>query len=422
MSMQGRDISVIEVKDRVPTKPNRKKITYDDGRVEYAKIEYADEPTEQGTPINKVLFENIRNDFEARTEDNIQLIEKDGAIEKGTTLENATWEQINTIANAGFADTYWNVGDEKNIVVSGETLTLVIVGFNHDNLETGGKAAITFGLKNLMNNNRAIQSYSEYYNSPMDEWLNGDLYNSLPDDLKSIIKNVYKGYVKNGASSYAEFSPMKIFLFSESEIFDSIQYATPMEGLQYPYFKTAANRIKTKNDLISNYPWSTRSKESNSDWVAVSTNGTVQLNDRENSIGVCFAFCIGESGSQPAYTLEKPVRNDVTNVIAKTLGIDDTNLKIETGSYTGAGYTGESYPNILIFSDRPKLLFVYNPQALNFSNNTGFLIIPYGVNAMTSNNEIVNINWNECKLTWYASSTTTQLNESDTTYQYLALI
>ena len=54
---------MIDVKDRIPTQPNRKKITYDDGRIEYAKIEYADNPTEAGTPINKVLFDSIRTDL-----------------------------------------------------------------------------------------------------------------------------------------------------------------------------------------------------------------------------------------------------------------------------------------------------------------------------------------------------------------------
>ena len=46
--------------DRVPTYPNRKKITYEDGSVEYAKIEYADEPIEEGTPLNKATFETLQ--------------------------------------------------------------------------------------------------------------------------------------------------------------------------------------------------------------------------------------------------------------------------------------------------------------------------------------------------------------------------
>ena len=45
--------------DRVPTLPNRKKITHADSSVEYATIEYADEPTEAGTPLNKVNFSKL---------------------------------------------------------------------------------------------------------------------------------------------------------------------------------------------------------------------------------------------------------------------------------------------------------------------------------------------------------------------------
>ena len=51
----------MEFKDRVPTYPNRKKITYEDGRVEYVTIEYADEPVEVGTPINKATLEALQN-------------------------------------------------------------------------------------------------------------------------------------------------------------------------------------------------------------------------------------------------------------------------------------------------------------------------------------------------------------------------
>lgn len=45
---------MINFKNRVPTIPNRKKVTFEDtGEVRYAVIEFADEPTETGTPINR---------------------------------------------------------------------------------------------------------------------------------------------------------------------------------------------------------------------------------------------------------------------------------------------------------------------------------------------------------------------------------
>ena len=51
----------MEWKDRVPSYPNRRKITYEDGRVEYVTIEMADEPIETGTPLNKANFERLAN-------------------------------------------------------------------------------------------------------------------------------------------------------------------------------------------------------------------------------------------------------------------------------------------------------------------------------------------------------------------------
>lgn len=51
---------MIAVKDRIPVNPNRKKITYeDDSSVRYAVVEYADNPVEVGTPINRALFQSL---------------------------------------------------------------------------------------------------------------------------------------------------------------------------------------------------------------------------------------------------------------------------------------------------------------------------------------------------------------------------
>ena len=47
-------------KDRVPTYPNRKRIVFeDDNSFRYARIEYADDPIENGTPINALTLDNV---------------------------------------------------------------------------------------------------------------------------------------------------------------------------------------------------------------------------------------------------------------------------------------------------------------------------------------------------------------------------
>lgn len=54
---------MITVVDRVPTYPNRIKITKSDGTSEYVTWERADEPVVEGTPINKALFDSIAADI-----------------------------------------------------------------------------------------------------------------------------------------------------------------------------------------------------------------------------------------------------------------------------------------------------------------------------------------------------------------------
>ncbi len=60
------------MKDRVPQKPNRKRLTFeDDNSVRYAVVEQADEPVEPGTPLNKAsLLKDSTAAFLGLTSDN----------------------------------------------------------------------------------------------------------------------------------------------------------------------------------------------------------------------------------------------------------------------------------------------------------------------------------------------------------------
>lgn len=54
------------VKDRVSSKPNRFKIKNEDGSERYVTIERADEPTVEGTKINKALFDSISSEINSK--------------------------------------------------------------------------------------------------------------------------------------------------------------------------------------------------------------------------------------------------------------------------------------------------------------------------------------------------------------------
>ena len=72
---------------------------------------------------------------------------KVAVIEFPSVLNQASWAQIAQASELGIASSLWSVGDEIDITVSGEKLTLVIMGFSHDDKADGsGKAGITFGM------------------------------------------------------------------------------------------------------------------------------------------------------------------------------------------------------------------------------------------------------------------------------------
>lgn len=57
---------MIDVKDRVSTYPGRVKLTKTNGSTEYVTLERADAPTQEGTPINKALFDSIKTDVDGK--------------------------------------------------------------------------------------------------------------------------------------------------------------------------------------------------------------------------------------------------------------------------------------------------------------------------------------------------------------------
>lgn len=215
------------------------------------------------------------------------------------TLANNTWAQIAAASEAGVAASTWSVGDTKNITVGGETLTVEIVGFNHDDLASGGKAGITFGLKNLMANIRQMNSSNTnaggFTGSDMYDWLQGTLLNSLPSDLRAVLKSVNKKTSAGSQSSTINTNAMKIFLFSEIEIFGSVTYSKSGEGSQYSRFATASSRIKylSNGSGSANYWWERSPGGTNSsNFCVVNSNGNANTNYASLSRGVCFGFCV----------------------------------------------------------------------------------------------------------------------------------
>lgn len=161
---------MIEIKNRLPTKPNRWKITHEsDSSQEYITWDYADEPTEVGTPINRGLIVGMYNDmtpcgivkiFSSKEEregyllcdgssvmgaDYPDLIGKTKSYEiyEYMTMEDITGYQVSTkgnlcVANGKFfmMSTYQSsISERQKVWVSddGETWTRIITNYDFTN-------------------------------------------------------------------------------------------------------------------------------------------------------------------------------------------------------------------------------------------------------------------------------------------------
>lgn len=217
---------------------------------------------------------------------------------------NNSWETIFDAADKGIAQDIWNTDGDcyKDVTLNnGEVYTLEIMGFNHDELADGtGYANMTIGMQHLLNQTRAMNSTDtnegSFVGSEMYNWLEGEFYNNLPDVFKQHIKTVNKVTGNGGGiSSGTRTDAMKIFLFSEQEVFGSKTYSVGNEGSQYSRFTTSSTRIKRlSNGSGSASYWWLRSLYSghSSSFCGVLSDGTAGSGFASASTGVCAGFCV----------------------------------------------------------------------------------------------------------------------------------
>ena len=234
-----------------------------------------------------------------------------------------TWEQISAACKDGSYKTVYKVGDTKDITLStGETITVAIIGFDHDDLSDGsGKAPITVAMKNLLateyrmnatNTNEGGWNESEMRTSTM-----ATLLSQLPSDLQSVIKEVNKKATAGSKSENITTSADKLWLFAISEIFSATgiensvrpeikDYANiyKAEGTQYEYYENLIGDNRGTSSLLikklsngngSASIWWLRSPSVISiySFHCINSQGDVLYGNASPLDGVCFGFCIG---------------------------------------------------------------------------------------------------------------------------------
>lgn len=242
----------------------------------------------------------------------------------GVLLENASWSLIDFYSSTGLASLVFSVGDEKTIeLTTGEEITLVILGFNHDDLsDRSGRAGITFGMKNLLATTYKMNSSNTnsggWNSSYMRTQTMATLLSQLPADLRNVIKQVNKKATAGSQSTTITTSVDKLFLFALAELASKtgLENSTDtsiknnaatyeQEGTQYEYFKNTVGDAdickacpalvkKLSNGGGSVFRWWLRSPilgDSTYFWC-VRSSGDVRNYYASNSNGVSFGFCV----------------------------------------------------------------------------------------------------------------------------------
>ena len=165
------------------------------------------------------------------------------------------WQEIKEILDSGKAKEVFEIGDEREeTLITGEKITLVILGFGQDEKVSGGKVNMTIGLKNLMDGdfemNLTHTNEGGWEKSRMRTVYMERVFKLLPEELRNIIVPVKKCTSAGGGSTDITVSEDKLFLFSLAEIYSQRGISKSdnsnisgnadtyqEEGTQYEYFK-----------------------------------------------------------------------------------------------------------------------------------------------------------------------------------------
>jgi hypothetical protein len=223
------------------------------------------------------------------------------SVDFSRILANTTWEQISRLERMGRLSNYFGIGDEKAITLAtGETLTLQIYDFEHDELTGtyGEKANATFGMKDLMTTSRSMNSGNTnsggFIASALYIWMKDSLYTSLPPELKAVIKTVDKKTSLGSSPAVLSVSAMDVFLFSEMECRGSAPNSGVGEGAQYPIFTDDESRIKHPHETSTNANWWLRSHTTAGaqSFCATTFQGAAVSQIASSTQGICFGFCV----------------------------------------------------------------------------------------------------------------------------------
>ena len=214
----------------------------------------------------------------------------------GDNLNDTDWADIDICGRLGMAQQFFKVGDSKTVNIGGTNYEVQIIGFNHDDKVSGGKAAYSFQLVDCLNQTQQMNTSNTNTGGWNGSAMRGRMstYKSqLPAALRNVIKTVKKkSGTGGGSSSGTQQTNDDLFLLSEIEIFGTTTYSVAGEGTQYEWYKAGNSRIKKVNGS-ANYWWERSPCSGNTFcFCAVYSSGGADYISASDSRGVSFGFCV----------------------------------------------------------------------------------------------------------------------------------
>lgn len=214
----------------------------------------------------------------------------------GNNLNDTDWADIDICGRLGMAQQFFKVGDSKTVNIGGTNYEVQIIGFNHDDNVSGGKAAYSFQLVDCLNQTQQMNTSNTNTGGWNGSAMRGRMstYKSqLPAALRNVIKTVKKkSGTGGGSSSGTQQTNDDLFLLSEIEIFGTTTYSVAGEGTQYEWYKAGNSRIKKVNGS-ADFWWGRSPYSGNANgFCSVGSSGGADGGYAGNSRGVSFGFCV----------------------------------------------------------------------------------------------------------------------------------
>ena len=257
------------------------------------------------------------------------------------TLNENSWADIKSVSDAGTGATYWNVGDYKNIQISGtvqgmslnSTVRAFILGFNHNSGKEGSNR-IHFQIGKTTSGTDIAFCDSNYNSSGSGQGFRMNLSNTnsggwngsygrntllgnsgtptappansfmaaLPADLRAVMKPVTKYTDNTGNSSNTSGAVTAttdyLFFLAEFEVLGARSFANQYEQnyqAQYDYYKAGNSKVKYRHDATGTavHHWCRSASYHHSSYFClVSVGGNATATDANRSYGLAPGFCI----------------------------------------------------------------------------------------------------------------------------------